>query len=139
MRPCKNAHFTFHSGYILMLCILIHSINSVDLYIPFWLYSNLPAPAVNIFVHFLYIPFWLYSNEAMNGWEYDNSKLYIPFWLYSNAIALNSKSVMSPFTFHSGYILIFSKSGYHLIQASSYNQVFFIENSRFFDLVCLSK
>ena len=36
------------------------------------------------------------------------SALYIPFWLYSNIEDESFKALLTTFTFHSGYILIFT-------------------------------
>ena len=75
--------FTFHSGYI--------PINPKDgamlanqLYIPFWLYSNIKIRSRYLRIEILYIPFWLYSNDKCNYKKLRGYRLYIPFWLYSN-------------------------------------------------------
>ena len=54
--------FTFHSGYILMSIDRLRQLG-LQLYIPFWLYSNI-NPALSDLSPYLslYIPFWLYSN-----------------------------------------------------------------------------
>ena len=54
----------------------------------------------------LYIPFWLYSNYDSADSSRMNRNLYIPFWLYSNELANKGNGGAPNFTFHSGYILI---------------------------------
>ena|GEM_PF-2292241 len=98
------------------------------LYIPIWLYSNKPffTPSMNgfiftfqsgyiqilishfmsIFANILYIPIWLYSNIEIPRILLDMIELYIPIWLYSNESVAVDKTVISTFTFQSGYIQI---------------------------------
>ena len=54
----------------------------------------------------LYIPFWLYSNLTLIITIRQGILLYIPFWLYSNNTDIDNKTNVTAFTFHSGYILM---------------------------------
>ena len=101
---------------------------SEQLYIPFWLYSNLmdcncnrcgccftfhsgyiliikslrnATSKIYFTFHSGYILIKLSRKRHKNY-----SSLYIPFWLYSNIVPVRIESFSYNFTFHSGYILI---------------------------------
>ena len=52
----------------------------------------------------LYIPFWIYSNEVQCETPGAIGNLYIPFWIYSNLSWSVELQKLLHFTFHSGYI-----------------------------------
>ena len=63
----------------------------------------------------LYIPFWIYSNKTKRCNRKSCRKLYIPFWIYSNCTPAYKLFTPICFTFHSGYIPIYSSS--HLFES----------------------
>ena len=77
---------------------------AVQLYIPFWIYSNVKFYIAIIVSVLLYIPFWIYSNKISVFAGKHVWNLYIPFWIYSNVGAIGGFVAMAFFTFHSGYI-----------------------------------
>ena len=87
----------------------IQQANFVDIYIPFWIYSNRECTSSVNCLNNIYIPFWIYSNYSLIFC----SLLYVIFTFHSGYIPIfirDSHSVKNRgFTFHSGYIPIASQ------------------------------
>ena len=62
----------------------------------------------------LYIPFWIYSNKIEDIYTNTSELLYIPFWIYSNSHSRRDFIRPDNFTFHSGYIPIYSGRWYRV-------------------------
>ena len=108
-------YFTFHSGYILITRERKEQETKIKLYIPFWIYSNKGQRQVAVHHKWLYIPFWIYSNLHRYFSFVQGSRLYIPFWIYSNNFSrLTKVSLFLFFTFHSGYILMYTGKGFRV-------------------------
>ena len=73
--------FTFQSGSIQILPLLVFTVSTSTLYIPIWFYSNGVSQSTVHAYLVLYIPIWFYSNTVKRG------KQKPPTWtLHSNLV-----------------------------------------------------
>ena len=103
----KYPSFTFQSGYIQILPTILTVFPNTKLYIPIWLYSNLPLLTNDKLSFFLYIPIWLYSNKMvmLAGWQQSNFTFQSGYIQMRRAIVKLAINVC--FTFQSGYIQMY--------------------------------